>query len=323
MPEPGTDIGTAPRISGREIAAARPEKEGVDPRRPYDWLIERERTARGDVESVATIFLTNRECPFRCLMCDLWKYTTDETVREGAVPAQVDYALERLPDAPHVKLYNSGNFFDRKAFPPSDRPEVARRLDEFQTVVVENHPKLCGEACLRFRDDLSGQLEIAMGLETAHPEVLERLNKAMTLDDFRRAAGFLREADIDVRTFIQLRPPYLEEAEAVDWALRSVEVAFDAGVQCCSIVPTRPGNGIMERLAREGHFEPPSVRALETVLERGIRMDGGRVFADLWDLERFCDCEECAPRRRQRLSRMNLTQEFQPRVECGCGEGLQ
>lgn len=322
MPDSPPDEDPA-RISDREIVAARPEKEPVDPWRPSDWLIERERAAGGEVVPVATVFLTNRECPFRCLMCDLWKHTTDETVPEGAVPAQIDHALERLPEATHVKLYNSGNFFDRNAFPPSDRPAVARRVQGFETVVVENHPKLCGDPCLRFRDRLPGQLEIAVGLETAHPEVLDRLNKRMSREDFRRAVGFLREAGIDVRTFVQLRPPYLDEDEAVDWALRSVEFAFDVGVQCCSVVPTRSGNGIMGRLARAGHFEPPSMSAVETVLEEGIRMDRGRVFVDLWDLERFYGCEECGPRRRKRLDRMNLTQEVRPRVSCPCGEGLQ
>jgi len=314
---------TPDRISDREILDARPEKKEVDPRRPYDWLVERERTGQGTVVPVAVVFLTNRECPFRCLMCDLWKYTTDETVPEGAVPDQLDHALERLPDTSRIKLYNSGNFFDSSAFPASDRPEVARRLGGFDRVVVENHPKLCGEECLRFRDRLPGQLEIAVGLETAHPEVLDRLNKRMTREDFRQAVGFLRREGIEVRTFIQLRPPYLEEGEAVEWALRSVEFAFDAGAGCCSVVPTRAGNGIMGRLAREGHFELPSMAAVERVLEEGVRMPGGRVFVDLWDLERFYECEECGPSRRERLSHMNLTQKVLPRVSCACGEGLQ
>jgi hypothetical protein len=308
-----------PTYSDTDIVGARPEKADVDPWQPYAYHVEPERTKAGTVEDVATLFLTNRECPFRCLMCDLWKYTTDETVPEGAVPAQIDYALERLPDARHVKLYNSGNFFDRKAFPPSDRPAIAERVADFQTVIVENHPKLCGEPCLAFRDRLPGQLEMALGLETAHPTVLDRLNKRMTRDDFRRAVGFLRENAIDVRTFILLRPPFLSEAEGVEWALRSIEFAFDAGVQTCSVVPTRAGNGIMQQLAQDDQFAPPSMASIETVLEEGLRMDRGRVFMDLWDLERFADCDACADDRRDRLHRMNLTQTVQPPVACDCG----
>ncbi len=307
-----------PRFSDAEIVAARPEKAAVDPAEPYAYLVEPERTARGTVEDVATIFLTNRECPFRCLMCDLWKHTTDETVPDGAIPAQIDFALDRLAPAPHIKLYNSGNFFDRKAIPPSDYEPIAARVTGFETVIIENHPKLCGDACVTFRDMIDGQLEIALGLETAHPTVLDRLNKRMTRDDFKRAVAFLRERDIDVRTFILLRPPFMSEEEGVEWALRSIEFAFDAGVQCCSLVPTRAGNGIMQRLAADGHFAPPSMASIETALEEGLQLGGGRVFMDLWDLERFADCERCLDARRDRLRRMNFTQQPLPPVTCSC-----
>ena len=39
----------------------------------------------GGCVDVATLFLTNRECPFRCLMCDLWKNTL-EVGRSGSDP---------------------------------------------------------------------------------------------------------------------------------------------------------------------------------------------------------------------------------------------
>ena len=106
--------------SESEVFAARGPKNRVDPQLPWAALVEPERTASGQIVEVATIFLTNRECPFRCLMCDLWKNTTDEPVPAGAIPAQIDHALARLPPAQHIKLYNSGNFFDPLAIPPGD-----------------------------------------------------------------------------------------------------------------------------------------------------------------------------------------------------------
>src|SRR6185369_14169555 len=179
----------------------------VDPRRPYALFVEQERAATGAIEDVATIFLTNRECPYRCLMCDLWQNTTDETVPVGAIPEQIDFALSRIPPARHVKLYNSGNFFDAKAIPPTDHADIAARVRHFNTVIVENHPNLCDDACVRFRDLLGTRLEIALGLETVHPEVLPALNKQMTLADFERAARFLTWHDIAARAFILLKPP--------------------------------------------------------------------------------------------------------------------
>ena len=307
-------------MNDREIIAARPPKNAVDPRVPYAFLVEPERTAAGDVADIATIFLTNRECPFRCLFCDLWKNTTDSRVPVGAIPEQIDYALARLPSARQIKLYNSGNFFDVQAIPREDYAATARRVSGFERVIVENHPKLCNASCLEFRDLLGAtqQLEIALGLETAHPEILSRLNKQMTVDDYRQAVHFLRSADIAVRTFILLQPPFMPAAESVQWAVRSLEIAFDAGADCCTVIPTRSGNGTMQQLEQNGLFTPPTLLALEQVLEAGLRQERGRVFVDLWDIEKLFACSQCGPRRAERLKTMNLSQRILPAVSCEC-----
>lgn len=307
-----------PTYSTQDILAARPPRNAVDLSRPYAFHVEPEHTATGDVEDVATLFLTNRECPYQCLMCDLWKSTTTTNTPRGAIPAQIDFALSRLPPAQHVKLYNSGNFFDKAAIPPEDYALIADRVRRFQTVIVENHPRLCSEACLGFADLLDGRLEVALGLETVHPEVLPRLNKQMTLKDFERAAGFLRKNDIDVRAFILLRPPFLDEQQGIDWAIRSLEYAFSIGVGCCTVIPTRAGNGIMERLQADGLFSPPALRALEQALDAGLRLGGGRVFVDLWDVQKLAACPECGAQRIERMRQMNLSQQISPPVRCDC-----
>jgi radical SAM enzyme (TIGR01210 family) len=301
-----------------EILAARPPKNRVDPLIPWAFLVEQERTAIGEIADVATIFLTNRECPFRCLMCDLWRNTTDGAVPLGAIPLQIDFALARLPPSQCLKLYNSGNFFDRRAIPPNDYSAIAVRARRFRNVIVENHPRLCGDACPRFRELLGTPLEIALGLETVHPHALAALNKQMTVADFDRAAAFLLNEQIAVRAFILLKPPPLDEEAGVEWALRSVVHAFSVGAGCCSVIPTREGNGIMELLQRDGRFAPPRLASLERVLEEGIRLGQGRVFVDLWDAERLCHCRRCGPARLDRLRQMNLLQQVLPHVTCDC-----
>src|SRR5437773_9262374 len=193
------------------VLARRPFRNAVGPRRPYAFLAEAERAESGEVVSVAAIFLTNRECPWRCLMCDLWTNTLTEPVPEGAIPAQIAYALPRLPPARWVKLYNSGSFFDPKAIPPGDYEEIAKILSGAERVIVESHPALVGNASVAFRDSLKGRLEVALGLETIHPEVLPRLNKRMTLEQFRRAADFLGREGIAVRAFVLVGLPFANE----------------------------------------------------------------------------------------------------------------
>jgi archaeosine synthase beta-subunit len=307
------------------IVERRPARNPVDPGRPYLFFAEEERSRDGQVAAVNTIFLTNRECPWRCLMCDLWKNTLEETVPLGAIPAQIEYALERLPSARHVKLYNSGSFFDPRAIPPADYGPIAARLAAFEHVIVESHPALVDEGCLRFRDRLAGSLEVAslevaMGLETVHPAVLARLNKHMTLDQFRDAAAWLTAHEIDVRVFILVKPPFLREDEALEWANRSLDFAFACGATAATLIPTRAGNGAMDALALQGDFAPPSLGLLEASLEYGLRLAKGRVFADLWDLPRFARCPACYEERAARLRRMNLDQAGRERVVCReCG----
>jgi len=145
------------------IVSRRPERNFVDPLRPYAFLVENERAASGDIAPVATIFLTNRECPWRCLMCDLWRNTLTESVPVGAIPTQIDYALQRLGAARQIKLYNSGSFFDPKAIPVQDHAAIAERVLQFERVIVECHPALVGETCISFNDQIAGRLEVAMG----------------------------------------------------------------------------------------------------------------------------------------------------------------
>jgi radical SAM enzyme (TIGR01210 family) len=309
------------------VLAHRDPKVALDPSRAYATAWEYEPDASGALIPTAIVFLTNRECPFRCVMCDLWVNTLDETVPRGAIAGQIRAALAQLSPAltggtaaaRQIKLYNAGSFFDPQAIPPADDDEIASVVRGFDRVIVEAHPAfLAGayaERCLRFRNLLEGRLEVAIGLETAHPEALARLNKRMTLDGFRRAAGFLADHDIDLRAFILLAPPFVPADETVDWACRSLDYATDCGASACSIIPTRSGNGAMEALGSA--FTPPRLPALEAAMEYGLTLCRGRVFADLWDIERLFDCE-CSPARAARLREMNATQSLARQVRCRC-----
>jgi len=278
-------------------------KNVLDPARAYGAFVEEEPDGDGGIAGVATILLTNRECPWKCVFCDLWKNTLDETVPEGAIVAQIRRALEDLPPARWIKLYNAGSFFDPRAIPPGDLPAIAEALAGFERVIVECHPKLVGDAALRFRDDLTGRLEVAMGLETADEAVLARLDKGMTLEDFASSAELLRREGIDVRSFVLVQPPFVEPADAVDEAVRSVRFAEEAGAAVVSLLPTR------------GLPRPPRLAALEDAFDRSPR-GRARVFADTWDLGAFSDCPACFPARRDRIARMNLSQRVESRVLC-------
>lgn len=325
------------------ILAHRPARQALDPFRPQHFFIEEERTEEGQLADVATVFLTNRECPWRCLMCDLWKHTLPESVPSGAIPAQIDVALASLPTSAaipgrsrpaQIKLYNSGSFFDPHAVPPEDYLAIAQRVCPFDRVIVECHPALIGKSCLEFQEMLRAaaasngrtdgktpQLEIALGLETAHAETLEKLNKRMTLAQFSDATRFLQAHSIAIRVFILVKPPFQTEAEAQAWAKKSLEFAFESGATAVALIPTRLGNGALDALEKLGSFSPPKLHLLEGAQAYGIGLRKGRVFADLWDLKTFSSCDVCFPDRYERLRAMNRQQTVLPPIPCSLCQG--
>lgn len=298
------------------VLQRRGPKNRIDPFTAYGAFTEQERSDAGLV-SVATILLSNIECPWRCLMCDLWRNTLDEPGPPGAIPRQIEEALRGVGPASWIKLYNAGSFFDPRAIPPEDYQPIAGLLSSFERVIVESHPALLGARCLRFQQLLGPQLEVAMGLETADPNILERLNKKMTIEAFAEGAAFLQSHRIGLRVFLLVQPPFISADAAAGSVVSSAEFAFDHGAGQVVLIPTRTGNGALDALALSGDFAPPELKTIEDAFAGAIELRRGRVTVDLWDLERFADCPACFAARRSRLQRMNLEGSILPRVSCG------
>ena len=279
------------------------------------------------------------------------KITTEPTPA-GALPAQLRRTLEEHtlaldPATPcHLKLYNASNFFERRAVPPSDDEALLELALPFDRVVVESHPKLLGERCRHWAEALGpGRLQVAMGLETIHPEAQPRLGKGASLADFEAAAQFLANHGVSWRAFVLVGTPYVPNAETVDWAVRTTAFALEHGAEHIAVIPVRPGNGALEQLAASGDFEPPTLDQLEQALDQGQdlarRFGAGAsgntsgnvsasvsepavVTADTWDLETFAPCPECRAERIARLERLNLEGRPEAPIVCDhCGAGTR
>jgi len=264
-----------PSARDRFIIDLRSPRPRHDPWRYQSITVEDEVTERGDTAHVGTVFLTGRECPWRCAMCDLWRFTTREDTPQGAIPSQIEAALQAWRGAgesvSRVKLYNASNFFDPRAVPEADYGAIASLLSGMDHVIVESHPSLTGSRVDRFAESLGGvTLEVAMGLETAHPAALDALNKRMTVDDFARAAGELRRRGISLRVFLLIHPPFVPREEQDEWLLRSVAFAVQCGASVISLIPSRAGNGAMEALARQGLFTEPTAEDVARARDLGV-----------------------------------------------------
>jgi radical SAM enzyme (TIGR01210 family) len=302
----------------QQIRSLRPPKERVDPYRAHGSLIEEERRPGGKTERALTVFLAGAECPYTCTFCDLWKWTIDGPTPPGALTAQLESILHAqahpLPD--RLKIYNASNFFDQRAVPADDVPGIARLAAPFAGVTVESHANTIGPRTLALARQLSGRLEVAVGLETIHPLAAERINKRLDLGRFDWAARFLADNRIDLRVFVLLGAPYVPAGESIAWTVRAVEYAVERGAAMVSIIPVRGGNGEMERLEALGYFTRPTLSQLEDALDLCLQFTDTIITADLWDAGRLIACEHCVVQRIERLRLVNATGGAHARIPC-------
>lgn len=312
----------SPSADDSRIRRLRGHKPKVDPTKAHGWLLEEERSATGRVERALTVFLTGSECSFTCSFCDLWRFTIDGPTPVGALPKQIADTLRSVdgPVADRIKLYNASNFFDHRAVPAEDIPAIVELVAPFAGVTVESHANTIGAQTLELAHQMPGRLEVAMGLETIHPEAIANLNKRLDLTRFDRAAGFLADNGIGLRVFVLLGVPYIPRRESIEYTVRAARYAADRGAAMVSLIPVRGGNGELERLESLGHFTPPTLAQLETVLEKCLQFTGTVITADLWDVDRLPACEDCRLARVERIRRMNVTGRAERRVDCAvCG----
>jgi archaeosine synthase beta-subunit len=327
----------ARRIRSLRPAAARPR--ALD--RALGATLEEERTAQGLVRSL-TVFLAGAECPYTCSFCDLWRHTSEGPTPPGALPAQLDSALASLGrqagEVRQIKLYNASNFFDPRAVPDADREAILERVAGFERIVVESHPRLLGERAAWWARRLGARLEVAIGLETAHPRALARLGKGVEPADYDRAARRLRELGAGLRCFVLVGVPHVADQAQVEWTRRTVARAAELGAAVASLIPVRGGNGELERLRDLGEWRPPTLALVEDCLDAALSAplvrppvarapDPARpraetlVQVDPWDLEPLADCAACAGSRLERLRAINRDGALRPRVACpACGE---
>src|SRR5262245_28745708 len=316
----------------RFILDRRGPRKAHDPWGYQNLLVEDELTDRRTVSRSATVFLTGKECPWRCVMCDLWQHTISSDTPLGAIPDQIAAARHSLvargETVTQIKLYNASNFFDPHAVPDEDYPAIASALKQIDRVVVESHPALIGDRLERFLGELGNHapsvaLEVAMGLETANPQALERLNKGLTVELFSLAAEMLRRRDVALRVFLLIAPPFISARDQDRWLGESVDRALSCDATAISLIPTRAANGAMEALAAQQLFRAPGLDHVERSFELALARGGGaRIFVDTWELERCSSCRHCLDARSMRLTAMNLEQRFLPPVSCAvCGHG--
>lgn len=276
------------------------------------WAIDTERETDGSLAQTLSLFLVGAKCPFRCVYCDLGDAMIDGATPVGSLPNQIRLGIAAAQvDCNTIKLYNASNFFEKRAVPSVDDATIAQLVSAYQRVVVECHPRLIGGRMERFADALPGALEVAMGLETVHPAALPRLQKAMSLEDYDRAAERIDKHGCTHRAFVLICAPFVPPEASLEWTVKTARYAAERGARMISLIPLRP------RVGSAVPMFAPSLVAVEQALEGSLQAAPGAVVqVDPWALAHLSACPACSQVRQQRIVRMNLSGAIEPPVQC-------
>ena len=93
-----------------------------------------------------------------------------------------------------------------------------------EKVLIESLPEFVTPKNFAYTN--SPKLEIAIGLESSSPVVLDKsVNKRLRWPHFVKVCKLARDSGAEVKAYILLKPPYLSEKEGIEDAVQS---AIDA-----------------------------------------------------------------------------------------------
>lgn len=169
-----------------------------------------------------TIILSSGKCSWgKCAFCGWGRLYSESNL--GELRERVRRELVMGTDT--VKIFASGSFLDDQQFPPEFRRWVTDQCQQagVKELIVESRPEFI--TAERLADFTGFKLTVAIGLETADPELLKRLNKGFTLSDVESAVKILRQNKCGVRFYLLVNPPLVDDIQkeidlSAEYALR-------------------------------------------------------------------------------------------------------
>lgn len=199
-------------------------------------------------------------------------YVNDSS-RDQPIPSErilgniSDLLLENHEDKPiHLKIYNSGSFFDQWDVPKNLReqlikliqgnPNVFKLSVESKSEYILSYLDLIKETAKQLAPK---ELEIGIGLESSNDAIIRDChNKGTSLDVYNQSVQRLRPLGIRVKTYILIKPPFLTEADTIRDAIKTAIDAAEIGTDIISFSPCTVQSGtLVDFLYRQDRYQPP------------------------------------------------------------------
>lgn len=214
-----------------------------------------------------------------CSMCG-YSINSNSSITEDNLLEQFNNALEKFNDQKIIKIYTSGSFLDENEITQELQIKILKKAQIANKVIIESRPEYVKMNKLEKLKNAHNNIEIAIGLESSNDYILKNsINKGFSFRDYINAAKFINKAEIHLKTYLLIKPPFLTEKEAIENAVNSTKDISN----CSNTISFNPINiqkgTLVERLWQRREYHSPWLWSVIEVLKRTSKISKSRLIS--------------------------------------------
>jgi len=305
----------------------------TDFKKPIKCWTEKDIIDKKIVDTFVIIFNT-RGCSWAlksgCSMCGYFNDSAFENITDEDIFSQYKKAIKRYNDEPFVKIFNSGSFLDDSEISGKVRKNILNDLNKkVKKVSFESRPEYITEKTINETKKIfKNKIEIGIGLETADDHIRKNIiNKGFTYKTFKKSADLLQKNNIDVKTYVLIKPLFLTEKESIDDSIKTVKKIKNI----TNVISFNPCNvqrrTVVEYFWKKNRYRPPWLFSVVEILKESKKIVGDNVrlkcdVAGGGNIRGAHNCKTCDKNFLDAISDFSLNQNINvfKNLSCECKE---
>ncbi len=304
-----------------------------DPKKPVRFWSEKDVLEDKIVDTFVIIFRT-RGCSWAlrsgCSMCGYFNDSMWQDVSDDNLLTQFYSAMNNYSGQKFVKIFTSGSFLDDIEVNPKVRKVIIGKLSETaDKISVESRPEYVKDKTLKEIKSITSlkKFEIGIGLETSSDFVRKNcLNKGFKFDDYKKAANIVKKQNIELKTYVLIKPPFLTEKESIEDAIKTVEEIKNI-TNCVSFNPTNvQRNTFVNYLWNRWQYRPTWLFSVVEILKESKKiLKNLRIKCDIiggGSIRGAHNCKLCDRKFLDAIAEFSLSQNLNvfDDLDCECKE---
>lgn len=174
-----------------------------------------------------------------------------------------------------LAIYNGGSFLNPDEISLDSQVEICKEVrgnSMVNLLSIESRPEFITRENIKFlvSELWDKKLQVGIGLECEDDEIRERcINKGFSRKDYEKAVKILKDNNVDVKTYVFIKPLYISEREAIDEAVKTAEYAHSVGSDEIAFEAALVQRYTkMEDEYSKGNYRPPWLWSILEVLKK-------------------------------------------------------